>query len=83
MPAPQKLFSPFTKSWAAMPRYRLKGSNPIEYFFAARFRQQPRLWFLWNNESVFSVLDDDTFMADFAPSNAEARKMVKGLLLTG
>ena len=61
-----------------MPRFRLRDSQPIEYFFAARFRRAPGAWFAWAaHTNDWSVLSDELFQATFAASNEEARKLLR------
>ena len=63
------------RTWDAMPRFRLKEVKPIEYFFAARFKREHKLWMLWN-DTEWSLLEDYRFFEDFVPSNHEARDLL-------
>jgi len=74
--AERKMFLPGSKSWTAMPRFRRRDSDSLEYFFAARFKKSPGVWILWNRHE-WGLLKAHEVEEWFMPSNKEARELVQ------
>jgi hypothetical protein len=78
--SPQGQFAPISKGtvrgWAALPRFRHRTpTGELEYFFAARFKNSPSIWILWNGEE-WSLIKEELMLSEFQPSNEEARKLL-------
>lgn len=71
-----KMFRPGSKTWNALPRFRRREGDSMEYFFAARFKKSPGIWMLWNRQE-WGLLKAVQVEEEFIPSNKEARELIK------
>ena len=59
-----------------LPRYRRKEGATIRYVFAARLKRQPGTWLVVDSD-WWGLMDAEEFLAEFYPSNEEARRAYK------